>query len=99
LTFHREGIDGVWSTFEIRVGTPATVYRVLPITSWQETWVVYGAAKGICNASVGVASDCQEKRGGVFDSAKSTSWVQAEQYELSLDSALGYSGVGQYGEC
>lgn len=30
----REGNDGSWSTFEIRVGTPQQNARVLPATSW-----------------------------------------------------------------
>ncbi|CZR66087.1 uncharacterized protein PAC_15988 [Phialocephala subalpina] len=94
---HWEGVDGTWSTFEIRVGTPATTYRVLPATSWQETWVVYGAAAGVCNATLGVSSNCEEARGGVFDSSKSSTWVQSDQDFLGLNAALGYQGVGQYG--
>jgi hypothetical protein len=50
---HREGVDGNWSTFEIRVGTPANVFRVLPVTSWQETWVIWASAAGHCNVSAG----------------------------------------------
>lgn len=106
---HWEGVDGTWSTFEIRVGTPdsasapSNVYRVLPATSWQETWVVYGAAAGFCDTSLGVSSDCAEARGGVFDSAKSSTWNQTyanatqDQYQLGLNGQLGESGIGQYG--
>lgn len=101
----REGIDGTWSTFEIRVGQPqpGQVYRVLPATSWQETWVIYGAAAGVCNTSLGVEPDCGEERGGVFDSAKSNTWNQTydnateNQYTLGLGKESGYDGVGQYG--
>lgn len=93
----REGVDGTWSTFSIRVGTPETTYRVLPATSWQETWVVYGAAADVCNTTVGVRSNCQDDRGGVFDSASSKTWQQGDQYQLQLDSQFGYEGVGQYG--
>ncbi|KAE8441217.1 hypothetical protein EG329_005617 [Mollisiaceae sp. DMI_Dod_QoI] len=94
---HWEGVDGTWSTFEVRVGTPATTYRVLPATSWQETWVVYGAAAGICNTSIGVPLDCDDARGGVFDGSKSSTWIQSDQDFLGLDAGLGYQGVGQYG--
>jgi len=105
----REGVDGTWSTFEIRVGTPdnpnspGSVYRVLPATSWQETWVIYGAAAGVCNTSLGVEADCGEARGGVFDSAQSSTWTQTyrnatqDQYTLGLNTQLGEDGVGQYG--
>ncbi|KAH7342685.1 aspartic peptidase domain-containing protein [Rhexocercosporidium sp. MPI-PUGE-AT-0058] len=94
---HWEGVDGTWSTFTIRVGTPVATYRVLPATSWQETWVVYGAAAQVCNTSVGVKANCEEDRGGFFDSAKSSTWKQGEQYQLQLEEMLGYEGVGQYG--
>ncbi|KAG4432803.1 hypothetical protein IFR05_011714 [Cadophora sp. M221] len=94
---HWEGVDGTWSTFTIRVGTPVATYRVLPATSWQETWVVYGAAAQVCNTSVGVKADCEEDRGGFFDSAKSSTWKQGDQYQLQLEEMLGYEGVGQYG--
>ena len=94
---NREGVDGTWSTFEIRVGTPQQVYRVLPATSWQETWVVYGLAVSVCDASVGVAPNCQDARGGVFSNFSSTTWEQGKQYMLGVDTNLGESGEGQYG--
>ena len=34
-----DGNDGAWSTFTIRVGTPAQLFRVLPSTSGQEIWI------------------------------------------------------------
>lgn len=94
---HWEGVDGIWSTFAIRVGTPSSIFRVLPATSWQETWVVYGSAAGVCNATAGVTTDCQDDRGGVFDVTKSSSWVAEKQRPLDLNADLGYAGVGQYG--
>lgn len=66
---------------------------------------MYGAAAGVCNATLGVQADCQEERGGVFDSAKSASWNQTyhdaakNQYDLGLNTQLGENGVGQYGMC
>ena len=100
--FRREGVDGTWSTFEIRVGTPANVYRVLPATSWQETWVIYQDAYP-CDESLGVNGNCADARGGLFSSAQSSTWVQTyanatlDQYSLGLNTDLGESGVGQYG--
>ena len=93
----REGVDGTWSTFTIRVGTPVATYRVLPATSWQETWVIYGAAAQVCNTTIGVKADCEADRGGFFDSAKSSTWKQGDQYQLQLEQMFGYEGVGQYG--
>jgi len=34
-----EGNDGPWSTFVIRVGTPAQIFRVLISTTSEETWI------------------------------------------------------------
>ena len=34
-----DGNDGAWSTFMIRVGTPAQLFRVLPSTNGLETWL------------------------------------------------------------
>ncbi len=34
-----DGNDGAWSTFVIRVGTPAQLFRVLPSTNGLETWL------------------------------------------------------------
>jgi hypothetical protein len=96
---HREGVDGNWSTFEIRVGTPANVFRVLPVTSWQETWVIWGSAAGHCNVSAGVSPDCGNARGGLFDNNTSSTWENGQEQFLGLDEALGYDGEGQYGMC
>ncbi|TVY60741.1 Candidapepsin-8 [Lachnellula suecica] len=97
LIVTREGVDGTWSTFEIRVGTPAQTVRVLPATSWQETWVVWGAAAGVCNTTLGVASDCADLRGTFFESSASSTWENNTQNFLGLDQAKGYSGEAQYG--
>ena len=46
-----DGNDGAWSTFVIRVGTPAQYFRVLPSTNGAETWVPIpdrcGNARGV----------------------------------------------------
>ena len=76
---------------------------MLPATSLEETWVVYGAAEGVCNTSKGVKANCAEDRGGVFDLVNSPTWTQtqakteANQFELGLNQQFGYQGVGQYG--
>lgn len=59
--------------------------------------MVYGEAAGICNASAGVAAECEDARGGVFETGESTTWQQTGQWALGLDQDLGQSGVGQYG--
>ena len=81
------------------MGTPEQVYRVLPATSWQETWVIYGPVVNVCDTSLGVAADCQDARGGVFSNFTSSTWEQGKQYTLGVDTNLGESGEGQYGSC
>ncbi|RDW85871.1 hypothetical protein BP5796_04196 [Coleophoma crateriformis] len=94
---HWEGNDGTWSTFEIRVGTPATTVRVLPATSWQEVWVIWGGVPGVCNTTEGVSTDCGDERGGLWEATSSSTWQQGDQLFLGLNQDLGYSGQGQYG--
>jgi hypothetical protein len=59
--------------------------------------VIYGAAAGVCDTSLGVAQNCQDARGGVFSNFTSTTWQQGKQYTLGVDTNLGESGEGQYG--
>ncbi|KAH9224900.1 aspartic peptidase domain-containing protein [Leptodontidium sp. 2 PMI_412] len=64
-----EGNDGSWSTFIIRVGTPAQTFRVLISTTGQETWtpLVYGCADFDplnCGALRGVQSFQNAPSGG-----------------------------------
>ena len=68
--------------------------RVLPSTSGSSIWVVVEEG---CNAETD-PQDCPERRGGLFDSSASSTWVQKGIYELPLqaEEALGYSGNGQF---
>ncbi|CZS97414.1 uncharacterized protein RCO7_00245 [Rhynchosporium graminicola] len=59
--------------------------------------VIFGAAANVCNISAGVEANCEEARGGFFNSARSSTWKQGDQYMLQLENMLGYDGVGQYG--
>ena len=43
------------------------------------------------------ASICQSKRGGLFDSKKSSTWQSQGSFDLGLDSQLGFTGSGDYG--
>jgi len=95
---HWEGIDGSWSTFEIRVGSAQQVARVLPATSWQEVWVVFNLSQVNCNTTAGVSSNCAESRGGFFSLAQSsTTWKDEGFFDLGLNNDLGYGGQGDYG--
>ncbi|KAH7336039.1 aspartic peptidase domain-containing protein [Rhexocercosporidium sp. MPI-PUGE-AT-0058] len=97
-----EGNDGSWSTFIIRVGTPAQTFRVLISTSGQETWVplVDGCADFDplnCGALRGV-QDFQNAPSGGFRTNLSSTWELINLYNLALEDHLdGYTGAGLYG--
>jgi hypothetical protein len=63
-----QGNDGPWSSFVIRVGTPAQVFAVFISTAGQETWVPVPAG---CTPED--PSDCGAERGVYpFDGEPST---------------------------
>lgn len=88
-----DGIDGSWSSFTLRVGTPQQYVRVFPATSSQQVWVVRQDA---CSTSTNVP-DCISNRGGVFNITASTSWDPIGNYSLWIEENLGYNGDGDYG--
>jgi len=90
-----DGNDGSWSTFAIRVGTPAQTFRTLPATTGQEIWVPLPEA---CPNNLEV--DCTKTRGAfnsLFRPNNSSSWKELGIYDLVLNQELNYSGGGLYG--
>ena len=94
LTFIRDGDDGSWSSFALRLGTPEQDVRVLPSTAGQATWVVI--PEGCLGSS---DTECDQSRGGIFNYNKSTTWIGKGDYSLGLEANLGYnqSESGLYG--
>lgn len=87
----RDGPDGEWSTFTLRVGTPAQNVRVLISTASQSTWVVVPEGCGESDAS------CQEARGATFDYNVSSTWAQQGYGSLLYEQNLGLDGDGLWG--
>jgi hypothetical protein len=87
-----EGIDGPWSTFELRVGTPAQNLRVLPGTSSTQTVVVLPEGCQIIKVT-----DCANSRGGLFNTTASKTWDDIGLYGLGIENSLGYSDNGEFG--
>lgn len=85
----REGSDGPWSTFQLRVGTPPQDVRVMVGTNSPDTWVVLQDA---CNNTT-----CGDSRGKLFNYKQSTSWKDQGIFNLFLESNLNYTGNGRYG--
>ena len=96
-TRERDGDDGSWSSFALRVGSSEQVVRVLPSTAGQETWVVspQGCPPGRNGTSP--SSPCSQSRGGLFDSTQSSSWQTIGNYKLELELNLDYNDTAVYG--
>ena len=90
--FYREGNDGPWSTFSLRVGSNSTksqVVRLMASTALPTTWVVWSPA---CNTT-----QCVDNRGGVFNQNYSSTWREKGTYDLWFEKNLNYTGNGLYG--
>ncbi|EPE24792.1 Acid protease [Glarea lozoyensis ATCC 20868] len=97
-----EGNDGLWSTFLLRVGTPAQTFRVLISTMNQEIWV---PLVGSCELSE--PKNCADLRGiqpfqnaasPGFQTNKSSTWNFINLYGLAFEEVWqGYSENGMYG--
>ena len=89
---NRDGPDGPWSSFLLRVGTPAQDVRVLISSASQDTWVVLPSGCGKSDPST-----CPDDRGGLFNYNKSSTWSTHGLYELYNERNLGMNGNGLWG--
>ncbi|KAB8304447.1 hypothetical protein EYC80_003842 [Monilinia laxa] len=96
-----EGADGHWSTFNIRVGTPATSVRVIVSTNSPATLVVL---PGGCttNAIDPVPVECSSSRGGTFNNTLSRTWIDQGIFGINgvsngVEANLGYNFDADYG--
>ncbi|KAL8657459.1 MAG: hypothetical protein Q9226_001888 [Calogaya cf. arnoldii] len=94
-----EGNDGPWSSFTLRIGTPAQTVKVFVSTAGYQTWAVVPQG---CIKSDG--ADCTSLRGGVLDIEKSTTWTPVtaspngtDTFSIGLEARLGFSSNGKYG--
>lgn len=92
LTCFSEGVDGPWSTFELRVGTPAQNIRILPGTSSTQTLVVLPEGCQIINVT-----DCANSRGDLFNTTASKTWKEIGLFSLGFENALGFTDNGEFG--
>lgn len=91
----RDGNDGPWSSFFIRVGNPAQYVRVLASTTVPETWVVLNSG---CIESD--PSGCDQARGSLFNPNTSTTWQDQGLFALGVETNLPYTSNydnGDYG--
>lgn len=88
-----DGIDGRWSSFTLRVGTPQQFVRVFISWAAYQTWVII--PEGCVNAIDYDA--CEDDRGWIFDEAESSTWEEQGIYRLGLQRNLGYDSNGIFG--
>lgn len=93
LTLARDGPDGPWSSFTIRVGTPEKDYRVLISTASQQTWVILPDG---CKPADGL---CPGLRGGTFTRNDSSTWspLGNDLFKLSIEENLNISQNAYFG--
>lgn len=88
-----DGIDGPWSSFTLRVGTPAQYVRVFASTGSQQTWVVLPQA---CQ-NYPDREQCREARGDDFVVNASSTWNEIGNFHLWIGADLGLEGIATYG--
>nr|POF01118.1 short chain dehydrogenase andi [Quercus suber] len=88
-----DGIDGSWSTFTLRVGTPEQLVHTLVSFASYQTWVVLPQG---CESAPNTTA-CALSRGGTFVSNDSSTWDYVGLYYLGLEQELGYTGNAFYG--
>jgi hypothetical protein len=95
LTIDSIGNDGPWSSFNIRLGSPPQLLKMLASTSSSEIWAV--STKG-CSGHDG--KECITDRGQLFNSTTSSTWksfANESRSALEEDRDLPYHGNGTYG--
>jgi hypothetical protein len=97
-----DGMDGQWSSFIVRVGTPEQNFRVFPAPAMGETIVPIDDG---CNGPKDLP-DCGKLRGvstfkgmpsGGLQVNESSTWSEIGIYHLDLKPDLGFTGKGLYG--
>jgi Eukaryotic aspartyl protease len=89
------GNDGPWSAFNVRIGSPPQLLKMVASTSSPETWVVNTAG---CTSHD--PKDCITDRGQMFNAETSRTWedwANATNYALDSDRDLPLHGTGIYG--
>ena len=93
-----DGNDGSWSSFAVRIGTPARYVKTFVSTSGYQTWSI--APQGCLPTD---PSNCAVSRGNIFNGSASTTWspvsgnVSASIYSLDYERNLDYSSNGIFG--
>ncbi|TAQ90995.1 hypothetical protein B7494_g727 [Chlorociboria aeruginascens] len=97
-----DGVDGLWSSFALRVGTAAQIVRVVVSTNSPQTLVVLplGCESAAINP---VPDNCANSRGGLFDPTTSSTWKDQGLFEINkpgigFEADLGYTQAADFGQ-
>ena len=101
LTLHsiseRDGDDGNWSSFALRVGNPEQSVRVLISTADDNTKVIDPGGCPPGTQGITPSLTCSRSRGELFNASLSSTWLSKGIYSLGLENNLGYDSDGSYG--
>ncbi|KAK0100318.1 hypothetical protein ONS96_007598 [Cadophora gregata f. sp. sojae] len=97
VIFLRDGSDGPWSSFFLRVGSPPQTVRVLLSTASNQPLVVLPDG-----CSLGDPSDCANSRGGIYQTNFSSTWTPNNftaggVFHLAVENSIGLSVDVAYG--
>ncbi|KAK4965531.1 hypothetical protein LTR42_012287 [Elasticomyces elasticus] len=88
-----DGIDGKWSSFTVRIGTPAQYIRTfVSFAAWQTLAVVEQGCQGASDFDA-----CAGTRGYIFNQTASTTFENIGLYGWGIESNLGLDGNAIYG--
>ena len=88
----RDGNDGPWSTFDIRVGTPPQPMKVLISTESYVTSVISATKPSWCRPDS--PADCPQNLVGLFHVNASSTWRNASMSDSGYNSGLDTLGLG-----
>ena len=94
------GNDGLWSTFNLRIGRPDQDVSLLPSTAGSVIWAI--TSDGGCPDGTPVPPSvgnpgCSDSRGRLFNSNQSATYVPNSIYTLGVEGNLGLDSAGYFG--
>lgn len=87
-----DGIDGKWSSFTLRVGTPQQFIRTFLSFAVYQTW---GVLPQGCQAAAN-EQQCADARGWIYDQNASSTRQPIGLYDLYVENKMGYGGNARY---
>lgn len=87
-----DGIDGKWSSFTLRIGTPQQFVRTFLSFAVYQTWAVLPQG---CEAAAN-EQQCADARGWLYNQNASSTREPIGLYDLYVENKMGYDGNARY---